>query len=166
MEAGRMGDEYWALDDSGLEERLNQFQSSPTSLIQIGDIELRPALSEECIDEGVTRMSMIADEEGAMTEPDTLWPVDSVLKTLSETSAKIQKETQCSECHRVFKRRYEMKRHMSGTHLNVRPFRCMDCGRRFVRKCHLETHRKGFRTCISGRSSKRKDTTQPHTNTT
>jgi len=46
----------------------------------------------------------------------------------------------CKICGASFSRKYELKRHLKSTHLELRDFECPLCSSKFKRKQHLDTH--------------------------
>lgn len=46
----------------------------------------------------------------------------------------------CEHCHRSFKKRNKLARHINETHLNLKDFSCSVCGKKFKRNSHLKRH--------------------------
>lgn len=46
----------------------------------------------------------------------------------------------CSECHKSFKTKANLKRHISATHLGIKSFFCRFCEQKFSQNSHLKTH--------------------------
>ena len=63
--------------------------------------------------------------------PLPILPVAKLIKNLSE---------QCQECNKVFNCKSNLRRHIRGIHLRLRPFPCTLCGKCFERGDHLREH--------------------------
>lgn len=66
-----------------------------------------------------------------------------LVKTLSMSRIRTNGHAICVICHREFRKRYDLLRHLC-IHLDLRPYRCKICAKRFVQKgaamVHMKTH--------------------------
>ncbi|KAI1205006.1 putative zinc finger protein [Annulohypoxylon truncatum] len=86
---------------------------------------------------------------------------------LAQHKRKRQTEFKCSQCPKVFTKKYNLQSHLN-SHGNERPYKCMRCGQQFVRQGDLNRHlnkhtEKNKRVCQGcGKPFARADTLAKH----
>jgi len=82
-----------------------------------------------------------------------------------------KKRFQCEECGKLFKMKFDMKKHVSTVHLKIKPYPCVDCDKAFAHKGDLTRHvndvhnkMKSFHCGECGKSFARKSHLARHLN--